>query len=124
MNADDNADDNDDNADKNKDSDGYLVDESLEPGIEKGFNVPIVLQIEILYTITRILELPEKEDGEDVDADVDEISSLTNAEVVVFESLLSDGTDSSDNSLCWKLVDHRPAAEFPGLTKLPSQISH
>lgn len=112
--------------DEKNDDNGYLVDESLTPITDKKY--PVAAQIEVIYSISqsfRRLKLDEidegsttgsekkKEEEEESKSDDDE-QKLDTAWVAVFEGMLSDGPNGSDNSLRWKLIDNRPAWEFPG----------
>lgn len=98
------------------DNDSDLVDDSLNGGIEKKF--PIVAQIEVIYSIEQKFKQQKIEiNNADSSADSDEKeNTLDTAWVAVFEGMLSDGTDGSTDSLRWKLVENRPAWEFPGLS--------
>ncbi len=91
-----------------------LVDESLNDGIEE--QVPVVAQIEVIYSITQKFKL-EKIEMNDADSEAESDESektIDTAWVAVFEGMLNDGVNGSEDSLRWKLVENRPAWEFPG----------
>lgn len=101
-----------------------MVDVSLTQGIEKKY--PIAAQIEVMYSINQKFQRKhvgsvkvdhEKDDNaplEDKGAkdSTDEEFTLQTSWVAIFEGILNDGTDNTD-SLRWKLIDNRPAWEFP-----------
>ncbi len=111
-----------------------LVDDTLNGPIEQ--NYPIAAQIEVIYSISQKFKqkkiyIPgmdtnssdDKEQKEDSNSDSDNDNDSDEMEkefdtawVAVFEGMLTDGTKNSDDVLRWKLVDNRPAYEFPGFS--------
>lgn len=107
-----------------------MVDVSLTPGIEKKY--PIAAQIEVLYSIAQKFQkqslvpvqidhakddapLQDKDGAKDstgTGTDDDKEFTLQTTWVAIFEGILNDGTDNA-HSLRWKLIDNRPAYEFP-----------
>jgi hypothetical protein len=114
---------------KEKSDPDIMVDDSLKPIIDK--NYPVAAQIEVIYSISqsfRRLKIDKTDEPNATDAPSGDIKEeekdgksddverqLETSWVAVFEGMLSDGTKSTDNSLHWKLIDNRPAWEFPGM---------
>lgn len=106
-----------------------MVDESLKPILDK--NYPVAAQIEVIYSISQSFrrlkidktdepnatDVPSEDSKEEEkDGKSDDVErQLETSWVAVFEGMLSDGTKSTDNPLHWKLIDNRPAWEFPGM---------
>lgn len=97
-----------------------MVDDSFSDGIGKPY--PVAAQIEVIYNITqkfRRQRIPEDlrinsaADNNDQERTVvnDDAEVLDTAWVAVFEGILDNGKNGSDE-LRWKLVDNRPALEF------------
>lgn len=97
-----------------------MADDSLSDGIERTY--PVAAQIEVIYNITQKFRrqmIPEdlvisstndrkNIGGKATDSGTEELDT---AWVAVFEGILDDGKNGSDE-LRWKLVDNRPALEF------------
>lgn len=93
---------------KNDDSD-VMVDESLEPFVDKKY--PVAAQIEVIYSISQTFAQTLIEDAEEKETD-EGSRTMETAWVAVFEGMLFDGNNGSEEKLRWKLVDNRPAWEF------------
>ena len=96
------------------DIDHDLDDDSLHGGIEK--NNPTAAQIEVIYSISQCFKQEPVHSEELEINNEEEDRTVETAWIAVFEGMLSDGTEGSEELLRWKLVDNRPAWEFPGLT--------
>jgi hypothetical protein len=93
---------------KNDDSD-VMVDESLEPFVDKKY--PVAAQIEVIYSISQTFAQTLIEDAEEKETE-EGSRTMETAWVAVFEGMLFDGNNGSEEKLRWKLVDNRPAWEF------------
>ncbi len=92
-----------------------MSDDSFSSGIEKEH--PVAAQIEVIYSISQCFNRRQ------IDPYDNQSSEIKNAEhqietswVAVFETILSSGSDdrsTADDILRWKLIDNRPAWEFP-----------
>lgn len=119
----------DENENRNDEKPEIMVDGSLSNDSSEEDVNPICAQIEILYTISQtfskkrlgesfrsITAINNNNNSDDDDANIDEESdkerTIESAWVGVFEGWL-DGKET----LQWKLVDNRPAWEFPVMQK-------
>lgn len=119
----------DENENKNEEKPEIMVDDSLSNDSSEEDVNPICAQIEILYTISQtfskkrlgesfrsITAINNNNNSDDDEANIDEESdkerTIESAWVGVFEGWL-DGKET----LRWKLVDNRPAWEFPVMQK-------
>ncbi len=101
---------------EDNDKDEPMIDDSFVDDRENE-KYPVIAQLEVLYTISQSFTKKKiGRDGEngvvddnDNDNDNDQEHTMETAWVGVFEGWL----DHSHQPLRWKLVDNRPAWEFP-----------
>jgi len=119
----------DENENRNDEKPEIMVDGSLSNDSSEEDVNPICAQIEILYTISQtfskkrlgesfrsITAINNNNNSDDDEANIDEESdkerTIESAWVGVFEGWLN-----GKETLRWKLVDNRPAWEFPVMQK-------
>ena len=119
----------DENENRNDEKPENMVDGSLSNDSSEEDVNPICAQIEILYTISQtfskkrlgesfrsITAINNNNNSDDDEANIDEESdkerTIESAWVGVFEGWLN-----GKETLRWKLVDNRPAWEFPVMQK-------
>ena len=104
--------DNDTKKDKILDGDeDPMADVSFSNDIDKEY--PVIAEMEVLYSVAQtfvakpMLRTESEEDEEDFPN-----QTVNSVWVGVFEGWIR---DNASNALQWKLVNNRPALEFPGL---------
>eukprot|EP00553_Chaetoceros_curvisetus_P003077 CAMPEP_0204612148 /NCGR_PEP_ID=MMETSP0717-20131115/245_1 /ASSEMBLY_ACC=CAM_ASM_000666 /TAXON_ID=230516 /ORGANISM="Chaetoceros curvisetus" /LENGTH=380 /DNA_ID=CAMNT_0051624101 /DNA_START=39 /DNA_END=1181 /DNA_ORIENTATION=+ len=91
-----------------------MSDDSFSSGIEKDH--PVAAQIEVIYSISQCFNKRQIDNSNNQSSEMkNEEHQIQTSWVAVFETILCDSAYecTADDILRWKLIDNRPAWEFP-----------